>query len=78
MVVLELYVAGARTNLGLVIGTNVEAWNATLDAVAGGTYVGAGSITTLLGTITTGIWNGTTIAVANGGTGAVKCLGAEN
>jgi len=32
------------------------------------TYVGQSSITTL-GTITTGIWNGTTIAVANGGTG---------
>jgi hypothetical protein len=31
-------------------------------------YVGQSSITTL-GTITTGIWNGTTIAVANGGTG---------
>ncbi len=33
-------------------------------------YVGQTSITTL-GTITTGVWNGTTIAVANGGTGAV-------
>jgi hypothetical protein len=33
-------------------------------------YVGQSSITTL-GTITTGVWNGTTIAVANGGTGAV-------
>lgn len=32
------------------------------------TYVGQTSITTL-GTITTGTWNGTTIAVANGGTG---------
>ena len=31
-------------------------------------YVGQSSITTL-GTITTGVWNGTTIAVANGGTG---------
>lgn len=31
-------------------------------------YVGQTSITTL-GTITTGVWNGTTIAVANGGTG---------
>lgn len=33
------------------------------------TYVGQTSITTL-GTVTTGVWNGTTIAVANGGTGA--------
>ena len=31
-------------------------------------YVGQASITTL-GTITTGVWTGTTIAVANGGTG---------
>jgi uncharacterized membrane protein YiaA len=31
-------------------------------------YVGQSSITTL-GTIATGVWNGTTIAVANGGTG---------
>jgi hypothetical protein len=33
------------------------------------TYVGQSSITTL-GTITTGIWNGTDVAVADGGTGA--------
>lgn len=32
------------------------------------TYVGQSSITTL-GTIGTGVWNGTTIAIANGGTG---------
>ena len=34
-----------------------------------GSYVGQSSITTL-GTIGTGVWNGTTIAVVNGGTGA--------
>ena len=38
------------------------------------TYVGQTSITTL-GTITTGIWNGSTIAVANGGTGATTLTG---
>ena len=37
------------------------------------TYVGQSSITTL-GTITTGVWNGSTIPVANGGT-AVTSLG---
>ena len=37
-------------------------------------YVGQTSITTL-GTITTGVWNGTTIAVANGGTGATTLTG---
>src|SRR5204862_204618 len=31
-------------------------------------YVGQNTITTL-GTVTTGVWNGTTVAVANGGTG---------
>lgn len=38
------------------------------------TYVGQSSITTL-GTITTGVWNGTTVAVANGGTGAITLTG---
>jgi hypothetical protein len=38
------------------------------------TYVGQASITTL-GTITTGTWTGTTIAVANGGTGAATLTG---
>jgi phage-related tail fiber protein len=38
------------------------------------TYVGQTSITTL-GTIGTGTWNGTTIAVANGGTGVTTLTG---
>ena len=41
------------------------------------TYVGQTSITTL-GTISTGIWNGTTIAVANGGTGVTTSTGSGN
>lgn len=40
------------------------------------TYVGQTSLTTL-GTITTGTWNGTTIAVANGGTGATTATAAR-
>jgi phage-related tail fiber protein len=38
------------------------------------TYVGQATITTL-GTVTTGAWNGTTIAVANGGSGATTLTG---
>lgn len=40
------------------------------------TYVGQSTITTL-GTITTGVWNGTDIAVADGGTGASNAAGAK-
>jgi hypothetical protein len=41
-----------------------------------GTYIGQGSITTL-GTITAGVWTGTTIAVANGGTGGTTAAAAK-
>ncbi len=40
-------------------------------------YVGQSSLTTL-GTITTGVWTGTTIAVANGGTGVTTSTGTTN
>ena len=68
--------ADMRTTLGLAIGTNVQAYNATLAAVSASTYVGDDSITTL-GTITTGTWNGTTIAIANGGTAATTAADAR-
>ena len=113
--------ATARTTLGLVIGTNVQAYSSDLAALAGfsastgiaartsagtwalravtgtankidvtngdgvsgsptitisSSYVGQNSITTL-GTITTGVWTGTAIAVANGGTGATTASGAR-
>lgn len=68
--------SASRTTLGVVIGTDVQAYNSTLAAVAGGTYTGDDSITTL-GTITTGVWNSTDIAVADGGTGASTAADAR-
>jgi len=68
--------SGARTNLGLAIGSDVQAYNATLAAVANSTYTGDDAITTV-GTITAGTWNGTAIAVANGGTGATTAATAR-
>jgi hypothetical protein len=65
-----------RDTLGLTIGTNVQAYSAALAAVSASTYVGDDSITTL-GTITAGTWNGSTIAVANGGTGATTASDAR-
>jgi len=69
--------SGARTNLGLAIGSDVQAYSSVLDDVAAETYTGSTSTTTL-GTISTGTWNGTTIAIANGGTGATTANGALN
>ena len=67
----------ARTTLGLVIGTDVQAYNSTLAAVAGGTYVGATSITTL-GTVGTGVWQGSEVEIAYGGTGATNASDARS
>jgi len=42
-----------------------------------GTFITTGNLTAIntVGTITSGVWNGTTIAVANGGTGATSLTG---
>lgn len=60
--------AGMQTTLGLVIGTNVQAWSAVLDSLTAGTYPGDAAITTV-GTITTGTWEATPIGMTYGGTG---------
>lgn len=58
-------ITGTTNRLTVTNGDGVSG-NPTLDISA--SYVGQASITTL-GTITTGTWTGTTIALANGGTG---------
>jgi len=64
---------------GNTINVNVVANRTAItgDAVdIASTYVGQASITTL-GTITTGVWNGTDVAVADGGTGASTAADAR-
>lgn len=70
----------AQTSSSQFIGRTVTGTSNKIDVTNGdgisgdptitvsATYVGQSSITTL-GTITTGVWTGTTIAIANGGTG---------
>jgi hypothetical protein len=59
-----------------VVGT-ADRITANADSVdIASTYVGQSSITTL-GTITTGTWNGTDVAIADGGTGSSTASGAR-
>jgi|SanBayMetagenome_1026888.scaffolds.fasta_scaffold00224_10 hypothetical protein len=60
--------SNARINLGLAIGSNVQAYSSILADVAAGTYSGDDSIVTV-GTISSGTWSATTIASNKGGTG---------
>ena len=70
---LEYFTPSASGGVQTVVGTSnritvdsTDPANPIVDIAA--TYVGQTSITTL-GTITTGVWSGTTIAIAKGGTG---------
>lgn len=68
-----LTITGSEFN---VVGT-ADRITANADSIdIASTYVGQSSITTL-GTITTGVWNGTDIAIADGGTGASTAAGAR-
>ena len=51
-------------------------WSVAYQEWVSGTFAGSSNITTL-GTITDGTWNGTVIAVANGGTGAENASDAR-
>jgi hypothetical protein len=74
----EIYTAGN----GLTLTGNAFSVVGTADRISvsgsgvdiASTYVGQSSITTL-GTITTGVWTGSTVGVANGGTGATTLTG---
>ena len=55
-------------NYASAIGSTIQGYNSNLAAIAGGTWTGASSITTL-GTVTTGTWHGSIIPMAYGGTG---------
>mgnify|MGYP001579971613 FL=1 len=59
-------IAGTGSRIEVTNGNGISG-NPTIDLST--SYVGQSSITTL-GTITTGVWNGTTLAVGYGGTGA--------
>lgn len=73
----DISIAGNAGTVTSVSGTTnriTSSGGATPVIDIAATYVGQTSITTL-GTITTGIWTGTTIAVANGGTGVTSSTG---
>lgn len=80
----ELQVNSTIAGNGLTFSNGVIAVGGTSDRISvtsdaidiASTYAGQSSITTL-GTITTGTWNGTTIAIANGGTGSTTASGAR-
>lgn len=63
---------GNTIDVGAGVGIQVNANDVQISP----TYAGQTSIVTL-GTITTGTWTGTAIAVANGGTGATTAAGAR-
>lgn len=75
----QIIAGDGLTKTGITINAVGTADRITVNADSidiASTYVGQNTITTL-GTITTGTWNGTTIAVADGGTGATDATTAR-
>jgi hypothetical protein len=80
----ELQVNSTIAGNGLTFSSGVIAIGGTSDRISVGsdaidiasTYAGQSTITTL-GTIISGTWNGTTIAIANGGTGSTNTSDAS-
>jgi len=67
-----------KTGLNLHVGGTADRISVSADAVdIASTYAGQSSITTL-GTISTGTWEGTAVAVAHGGTGATNAADARD
>lgn len=69
------YVGDVTAGTGITV-THTPGESSSAEVAISSTYAGQNTITTL-GTITTGTWNGTAIAVANGGTGATTAAAAR-
>ena len=68
-----------NTGSGAAIGSSYDGSSAktiSYNSIGASPLAGSSSLTNL-GTITTGVWNGSTIAISNGGTGATSASGAR-
>ena len=73
----DLLADDGTNNVRVSVGTNGQLLTADSTASSGVSWQSTTSITTL-GTVTTGVWNASTIAIVHGGTGATTALGAFN
>lgn len=69
------YVIDVTAGTGITV-THTQSEGSSPTVAIASTYAGQNTIATL-GTVTTGVWNGTAIAVANGGTGATTAAAAR-